>query len=79
MIVAVNPASVGVSATVPPSVRGFGLSVLNAASSVVRLLVSVTGCGLSPLKYRKTPTHDAPNHEAPAGETADLKVMGQAN
>lgn len=31
-------------------------------------------CGVPPLKYRKTP-----NHEAPAGEATDLKVMGQAN
>lgn len=36
-------------------------------------------CGVPPLKYRKTPNHESPNHEAPAGETADLKVMGQAN
>jgi AraC-like DNA-binding protein len=31
-------------------------------------------CGVPPLKYRKTP-----NHEAPAGDPADLKAMGQAN
>jgi AraC-like DNA-binding protein len=36
-------------------------------------------CGVPPLKYRKTPNHEASNHEAPAGETADLKVMGQAS
>lgn len=41
-------------------------------------------CGVPPLKYRKTPNHEASNHEAqnheaPAGETPDLKAMGQAN
>ncbi len=41
-------------------------------------------CGVPPLKFRKTPNHEAPNHEAPSHESAnhdapDLKVMGQAN
>jgi AraC-like DNA-binding protein len=41
-------------------------------------------CGVPPLKYRKTPNHEAPNHEAPNHETPalespDLKAMGQAS
>ena len=43
-------APVGVSTTFPPKVRGFRLSALKAASSVVRSLVRFRASGLPPVK-----------------------------